>query len=139
MSEPAALSAKPLSAFTKLLVVDLDASHAFYIGLGFTQVGRDSTFVHLRWFNSGDLFLVPLPKTVNVDGKRGWGVLLGFVAQSIGVDSVAAKATALNRPVQGPDLQPWQTREVVVTDPDGYRLNFIEVATAESVARTLSS
>jgi hypothetical protein len=25
-------------------------------------------------------------------------------------------------------VQPWHTREVIVTDPDGYRLNFIEPA-----------
>jgi len=30
--------------------------------------------------------------------------------------------------VDGPTVQPWFTREIVVTDPDGYRLNFIEPA-----------
>jgi hypothetical protein len=25
-------------------------------------------------------------------------------------------------------VQPWHTRELIVTDPDGYRLNFIEPA-----------
>jgi catechol 2,3-dioxygenase-like lactoylglutathione lyase family enzyme len=119
----------PLTAFTKLLVLDLEASVTFYKALGFAEIGRDSTFVHLRWQPQGDVFLVPLPKSVKVDGKRGWGVLIGFLAQNPGgVDALATKATALDMPVQGPDNQPWHTREVVITDADGYRLNFIEPA-----------
>ncbi len=121
------MATAPLTAFTKLLVKDLEASVSFYKALGFTEVGRNSTFVHLRWEPQGDVFLVPVPKTVQVDGKRGWGVLLGFLAQNEGgVDALATKATAFDRPVQGPENQPWHTREIVLTDPDGYRLNFIE-------------
>ena len=121
------MATAPLTAFTKLLVLDLEASVTFYKAIGFTEIGRDSTFVHLRWEPQGDVFLVPLPKSVKVDGKRGWGVLLGFLAQNPGgVDALATKATALDVPVQGPDNQPWHTREVVITDLDGYRLNFIE-------------
>jgi uncharacterized glyoxalase superfamily protein PhnB len=56
------------------------------------------------------------------------GVLVGFRAGSEGVDAVAAKAAALGAHVEGPTEQPWYTREIVVTDPDGYRLNFIEPA-----------
>ncbi len=119
----------PVSAFTKVLVVDLEASVRFYTSLGFTEVGRDSTFVRLHWPPAGDLFLVAIPKSVNVDGKRGWGVLLGFTTlPGHSVDAVASKATALGAKVQGPDDSPWHTREVVVTDLDGYRLNFIEPA-----------
>jgi predicted enzyme related to lactoylglutathione lyase len=73
------------------------------------------------------VFLVGAPTGVRVDTKRGWGVLLGFVAPS--VDQVARVAVGLGGPVEGPQTQPWHTREVVVTDPDGYRLNFIEPAT----------
>ena len=124
------MSAPLLTAFTKLLVLDLEASVGFYRTIGFTEIGRDSTFVHLRWATEGDVFLVPLPKSVKVDGKRGWGVLMCFMATTPGVDAVASKATALGSPVQGPEVQPWHTREVVVTDPDGYRLNFIEPAQA---------
>lgn len=121
------MATAPLTAFTKLLVKDLDVSVSFYKAIGFTEVGRNSTFVHLRWEPQGDVFLVPVPTTVQVDGKRGWGVLLGFLAQNEGgIDALATKATALDRPVHGPENQPWHTREIVLTDPDGYRLNFIE-------------
>lgn len=113
-----------LSVFTKLLVLDVKASVAFYEGLGFEQVGSDGTFVHVRWQGRADLLLVATPTGVRVDGKRGWGVLLCF-ASDTPLDELAAKAQALSAPTQGPETQPWHTRELVVTDPDGYRLNFV--------------
>lgn len=114
----------PLAAFSRVLVLDREASAAFYQGLGFTRVASDGTFVHVRWAEAGDVFLVSVPTGVNVGGRpRGWGVLLGFVAGDL--DAVVARAQALGATVQGPELQPWHTREVVVVDPDGYRLVFV--------------
>lgn len=120
------MTAQKLESFVKLLVLDKEASARFYEGLGFTRVGTDGTHVHLRWGAHGDVFLVGVPSGVQVEGRRAWGVLLGFTAQDGGVDGVSGKAKALGAPVQGPELQPWHTREVVVTDPDGYRLCFVE-------------
>jgi lactoylglutathione lyase len=117
-----------LASFVKLLVLDKEASARFYEALGFTRVGTDGTYVHLRWGAHGDVFLVGAPAGVNVEGRRAWGVLLGFVALDGGVDAVAAKAQALKAPTQGPEVQPWHTRELVVTDPDGFRLCFTEPA-----------
>jgi predicted lactoylglutathione lyase len=122
MSEPT-----PLRAFTKLLVLDVRASAAFYEALGFTRVASDGTFVHLRWQQAGDVLLVGLPKGVSFEGRRGWGVLLGFSSDT-SVDALAEKARALAAPVQGPEVQPWHTKDIVVTDPDGYRLNFVQQA-----------
>jgi hypothetical protein len=62
---------------------------------------------------------------VRFEGKHGFGVLLCF-SSTVGVDELASRAATLNAKVQGPDNQPWHTREIVVTDPDGYRLNFLE-------------
>ncbi len=122
---PAAMSSpRPLAAFSRLLVLDREASATFYAGLGFTRVAADGTFVHVRWGEQGDVFLVSAPTGVNVGGRpRGWGVLLGFVAGDL--EAVATRASALGATVQGPEPQPWHTREVVVTDPDGYRLVFM--------------
>jgi len=118
---------RPLVAFSRLLVLDREASAAFYQGLGFTRVAADGTFVHVRWAAEGDVFLVSVPTGVNVGGRpRGWGVLLGFVAEDL--DALVARAQALGATVQGPELQPWHTREVVVVDPDGYRLVFLAPA-----------
>jgi catechol 2,3-dioxygenase-like lactoylglutathione lyase family enzyme len=114
--------------FTKLLVLDPAASATFYEALGFTRVATDGTFIHLRWETQGDVMLVGAPTGVRVDGKRGWGVLLCFLSQTP-VDDVGQRAQRLNAPTQGPEVTPWHTRELVVTDPDGYRLNFVEPAT----------
>jgi predicted lactoylglutathione lyase len=123
------MSAAALESFVKLLVLDKESSARFYEALGFTRVGTDGTHVHLRWGAHGHLFLVGVPPGVQVEGRRAWGILLGFTAQD-GVDGVAQKAQALGAPTQGPELQPWHTRELVVTDPDGFRLCFVEPATA---------
>ncbi len=113
----------PLTAFPRLLVLDREASAKFYEGLGFARIAADGTFVHVRWGERGDVFLVGVPNGVNVQGRRGWGVLMCFVADDL--DQLAVRAQALGVAVQGPELQPWHTREVVVTDLDGYRLAFV--------------
>lgn len=116
-----------LHFFTKLLVLDVNASAAFYEALGFTRVGTDGTFIHLRWEAHGDVMLVGAPTGVRVDGKRGWGVLLCFTTRT-SVDELLQRAAKVNAPTSGPETQPWHTRELVVTDPDGYRLNFVQPA-----------
>ncbi|MFZ5443848.1 MAG: VOC family protein [Myxococcota bacterium] len=121
------MSAAPLGFFTKLLVLDPAASAKFYEALGFLRVGTDGTFIHLRWEEHGDVMLVGAPTGVRIDGKRGWGVLLCFTSKT-SVDELLPKAQALGAPTQGPETQPWHTRELVVTDPDGYRLNFVQPA-----------
>jgi uncharacterized glyoxalase superfamily protein PhnB len=119
------MSTPALGFFTKLLVLDQAASAKFYETLGFTRVGADGTFIHLRWEERGDLMLVGAPTNVRVDGKRGWGVLLCFTSQT-DLTELEARAKSMSAPTQGPETQPWHTRELVVTDPDGYRLNFVQ-------------
>ena len=121
------MTAPTLGFFVKLLVLDRHASAVFYEGLGFTRVGADATFIHLRWEERGDVMLVNAPTGVRVDGKRGWGVLLSFTSQT-GLATIVERATTMSAPVDGPEVKPWHTREVVVTDPDGYRLNFVQPA-----------
>lgn len=117
------LQTHPLVASTRLLVLDREASATFYQGLGFTRVASDGTFVHVRWGQSGDLFLVGAPTGVNVSGRRGWGVLLCFTC--LDLEALAVLAATLGAVAQGPEVQPWHTRELVVVDPDGYRLAFV--------------
>lgn len=122
------MSAQPkLGFFVKLLVLDRDASAKFYERLGFVRVGADATFIHLRWEDRGDVLLVSAPTGVRVDGKRGWGVLLSFTSATE-LTAIAERAAALTAPTNGPEVKPWNTRELVVTDPDGYRLNFVQPA-----------
>jgi catechol 2,3-dioxygenase-like lactoylglutathione lyase family enzyme len=116
-----------MDSFVKLLVLDREASARFYEGLGFARVASDATFAHLRWAEHGNLFLVSAPTGVNLEGKRGWGALFCFTSTG-DLAALAEKARGLSAPVSGPETQPWHTRELVVVDPDGYRLNFVAPA-----------
>lgn len=116
------------SSFVKVLVSDPERSARFYEALGFKRVHAEPPFIHLRWEGQAELYLVTLPPTVKLEGRRGLGVLLGFRIGATGLEEVASRAQALGASVDGPTVQPWYTREIIVTDPDGYRLNFIEPA-----------
>ena len=115
-------------SFVKLLVSDADRSARFYEALGFKRVAAEPPFIRLQWEGQAEVYLVTQPAALPLEGRRGVGVLLGFRIGAVGVDEVASRAQALGAGVDGPTRQPWYTREVVVTDPDGYRLNFIEPA-----------
>ncbi|WP_281247956.1 VOC family protein [Stigmatella erecta] len=117
-----------MSSFMKVLVSDGERSARFYEGLGFERVQSEPPFLHLKWRGTADVYLVSMPSGVGMEDRRGVGVLLGFRTGEGGVDAVAALAAQGGVSFEGPTLQPWHTREIVITDPDGYRLNFIEPA-----------
>jgi catechol 2,3-dioxygenase-like lactoylglutathione lyase family enzyme len=117
-----------IASFVKLLVADAERSARFYEALGFERLQAEPPFIHLRWREQADLYLVALPAGRGLEGRHGAGVLLGFRVTDAGVDDMASRASTQGATVDGPTLQPWHTREIVVTDPDGYRLNFIEPA-----------
>ncbi|WP_437683535.1 VOC family protein [Sorangium sp. So ce131] len=120
-----------MPSYVKLLVADAERSASFYGLLGFTRVHQDPVFVHLRWARHADLFLVATPPGVALAGQRGVGVIVCFSATGdLGVETIAARATAAGAAVDGPRDQPWHTREAVITDPDGYRLCFVEPSAA---------
>ncbi|WP_438044441.1 VOC family protein [Sorangium sp. So ce128] len=119
-----------MPAYVKLLVADAERSASFYELLGFTRVHQDPVFIHLRWARYADLFLVATPPGVALAGQRGLGVIVCFsAAGDRGIETIAARAAAAGAAADGPRDQPWHTREVVVTDPDGYRLCFVEPST----------
>jgi predicted lactoylglutathione lyase len=117
-----------LSSFVKLLVSDTERSAKFYEALGFKRVSAEPPFIRLQWEGQAEVYLVTQPAALPMEGRRGMGVLLGFRIGATGVDEVASRARALGASVDGPTVQPWFTKEIVITDPDGYRLNFIEPA-----------
>jgi catechol 2,3-dioxygenase-like lactoylglutathione lyase family enzyme len=114
-----------MSTFAKLLVADMARSVGFYTALGFSIAHQDDVFTQLR-LGEAELWLVRTPPGRGLEGARGLGVLVCFRADTPGVDSLAEKARALGAPVAGPVDQPWHTREIIVTDPDGYRVNFLQ-------------
>lgn len=118
-----------MSAYAKLLVSDAERSAGFYELLGFSRIHKDPVFVHLRWARHADLFLVATPPGVSLPGPRGLGVILCFTASGdVALETIAARAAAAGATVDGPREQPWHTREVLVTDPEGYRISFVEPA-----------
>ena len=117
-----------MPAYVKLLVSDALRARAFYVALGFEVRHADQVFTHLRWARGADLFLVAPPPGVPFTAPRGAGVLVCFSVVFDDLEAIAVRARAAGAKVDGPSPQPWHTRELVVTDPDGFRLAFVQPA-----------
>jgi catechol 2,3-dioxygenase-like lactoylglutathione lyase family enzyme len=113
------------AAYARLLVADAERATSFYAALGFAVVHRDPVFVHLRWAQYAELFLVATPAGHGLEGRRGVGVILCFDARHVPLETIAERAEGIGASVDGPRAQPWHTRELMVVDPDGYRLSFV--------------
>ena len=124
----------PMPMFPTLSVADVRTSMEWYADtLGFALVfampGTDGETVlaHLRWRKYADLLLVPDARGPQAARPKGLGVALSFLA------GANERRRHVRRPcgegvelTDGPVNRPWNTREIVVTDPDGYRLIFFE-------------
>jgi lactoylglutathione lyase len=117
-----------MPAYVKLLVSDALRARAFYVALGFEVRHADQVFTHLRWARGADLFLVAPPPGVPFTAPRGAGVLVCFSVVGDDLEAIAVRARAAGAKLDGPSPQPWHTRELVVTDPDGFRLAFVQPA-----------
>ena len=120
----------PMPSFPTLAVSDLARSGRWYQeALGFqhifTMPSRDGTpmLIHLRWAKYADLLLVPQQQAPEV--PLGAGVTLGYGIQQGTADELAERARAAGVAfLEGPVDRLWNTRELIVADPDGYRLAF---------------
>jgi lactoylglutathione lyase len=117
-----------MPAYVKLLVADAARARAFYEALGFRVRHADDVFTHLRWARGADLFLVATPPGMPFVTARGAGVIVCLSATEEDLEAIAVRARAAGGAVTGPAPQPWHTREIVVTDPDGYRVAFVQPA-----------
>lgn len=129
-----------LPSFPTFAVTDLGASTTWYReALGFELVGQipgsagaepRGVASHLRWTRGADLFLIaddPESSAVLPDERRGLGVTLTFGMVEGNVDELAARARAHGAEVLLPPTdRPWNVREVLILDPDGYRLLFTQ-------------
>ena len=125
----------PMPSFVTLAVADVQASTSWYESvLGFRVVfalpgpGGSPVMSHVRLHKYADLLLVagrnpvPLP--------RGAGVQLNFALAGRSADDLAGHVRSRWSGCDGPVTQPWNAIEFYVTDPDGYRLAFIQPADA---------
>lgn len=120
----------PMPSFATLSVSDIEASAAWYReALGFTHIftmpgpGGGPRLVHLRWIKYADLLLFPDAGETAAEHPKGVGVALNYAADD--VDRLAERARSHGaRLAEGPIDRPWNIRELVILDPDGYRLVF---------------
>ena len=125
----------PMPSFPLLIVRDLEASSRFYQEtLGFKHIftmpgpGGKPALVHLRWLKYADLLISSSRDGMEIPEPRGAGVSLSFQMLERfdgSVDALVeqAKAGGANI-VSGPLDQPWNVHEVIILDPDGYRVVF---------------
>ena len=135
MSEP---EIYPMPAFPTLSVSNLAVSKQFYVdGLGFQVIfsmppdGGPAVLEHLRWTRYADLLLEQRPESEGEEDRVGRGarVRLNFSAALAGrtCADIAERARAHGGgTVRGPIERPYNAREVMVTDPDGFVLVFSE-------------
>lgn len=124
----------PMPMFPTLSVADIGASASWYTEkVGFARVfaipgtGDDVALEHLRWSKYADLLLVPEANAPYPAQAKGTGISLCFLVQAESIDHMAARLDASGVEItEGPVNRPWNTRDIVVTDPDGFRLIFFE-------------
>lgn len=119
----------PMPAFVRIAVSDLACSMAWYESvLNFRRVflmpGPEGvpTLAHLRFARYADVLLIPGGKP----GDASPGVTLCYTMPD--AQTVDALAEHMRRhgqePAEGPVNRPWNVRELIVLDPDGFRLSF---------------
>ena len=124
----------PMPMFPTLSVGDIDMSTSWYadkvgFSLVFTMPGTHGTvaLTHLRWRKYADLLLVPDNNSPYPAHRRGAGITLSFLADTEPIDDMAKRLEANGVELaDGPVNRPWNTRDIVILDPDGYRLIFFE-------------
>lgn len=115
----------PMPLFVKLFVSSMEESLCWYKEvLRFESVfelpGNDGKTVmaHIRGQKYQDIMLVSESEQ-NDRNSNGKGVILNFSVEN--VDLIAEKASKANViAVEGPIDRPWNARELVLRDPDGY-------------------
>ncbi|MGB3187381.1 MAG: VOC family protein [Ornithinimicrobium sp.] len=115
----------PMPAFITLTTSDLSASTQWYEAVGFINLfampGPDGSpaLVHLRRWRYQDVLLVP--------GQPGPGIgsVLSIAAEARELAGIAEAAAALTLGTAGtPTPTAWNTIDLHLTDPDGYKLTF---------------
>ncbi len=114
----------------RLVVSDVEATRRWYQNVvGFETVfDIPGTMAHLRGSRYQDVVITKGERPE----KPGEGVILSFTWAG-GIDELAEKVRAGGGKIlEGPVDRPWNARELVMEDPNGYRLSFSRKASANS-------
>ncbi|SNT45571.1 hypothetical protein SAMN05421812_106262 [Asanoa hainanensis] len=112
----------PMPAFLTIEASNLERTVDFFVnGLDFVSLftlpGPDGgpMLVHLRRWRYQDILVR------RGDPQPGTGWSISFAAEAEELPALALQAPGT---VDGPTDTPWNTRDLTVTDPDGYRIVF---------------
>ena len=122
--------------FVRLAVTNVDATRDWYHQvLGFESVFEiPHTVAHMRGRRYQDLLIVK----GEAQQPSGPGVTLSFDWKH-SVDDLEARVRAAGgKVVDGPVDRPWNARELVVEDLNGYRLSFSHQIAHKALAEVLS-
>jgi predicted enzyme related to lactoylglutathione lyase len=122
--------------FVRLTVADVEATKQwFHEALGFDSVfDIQHTMAHLRGRRYQDLLIVKGEQ----QSTPGQGITLSFTWFE-SVDQLAERVKAAGGCViDGPVDRPWNARELVVEDPNGYRLSFSQQIENKELSEVMS-
>jgi catechol 2,3-dioxygenase-like lactoylglutathione lyase family enzyme len=120
--------------YVRLMVADVEATKAWYHeALGFESVfDIPHTMAHLRGRRYQDVLIV------KGEAGKSSGVTLSFT-WSKSVDALAEDVKAAGGKIlDGPVDRPWNARELVIEDPNGYRLSFSQAIEHREMEEVLS-
>ncbi|MGI8992591.1 MAG: VOC family protein [Bryobacteraceae bacterium] len=123
-----------MAPFPLLVVKDLmEATRWYQETLGFRLVlelpGREGkpVLAHLNRPGHGDLLLVGDGRTMPIFNPNWPRFTLTFSVPAGSVDRLSRKAETGGAAIRvGPVDQPWHRREVILCDPDGHQLAFVQ-------------
>ncbi|GLI84850.1 glyoxalase [Rossellomorea marisflavi] len=120
------MEAYPMPLFIKLEVRDIERSMEWYkevldFNVVYCLPGQEDNIVmaHIRGDKYQDLMLIPAGSPVHPNG-----ITINLQWQDVQMTAKRAPAESI---IEGPVERPWNAREIVLQDPDGYRLIISEV------------
>ncbi|KML28723.1 VOC family protein [Rossellomorea marisflavi] len=120
------MEAYPMPMFVKMEVRDIERSVKWYKDvLEFNEVyslrGEENKMVmaHIRGERYQDLMLIPAGSIVHPQG-----ITINLQWHDVHLTAGRAPDSSI---VEGPVDRPWNAREVVLIDPDGYRVTLSEM------------
>ncbi|HQV30570.1 MAG TPA: hypothetical protein PKV71_01770 [Calditrichia bacterium] len=89
---------------------------------------KEPIWSHLRWSDHAEILLVAQGAKEDFEDVDASDVDLTFYVEPGMLDKLAAHIKSCGESlISGPQKRPWNARELMIADPDGYRLTFSEV------------